>query len=239
MRSQAITQIILVALSLVMIFTIVRPTFESVRTNQDEIAKFREAVNTAGMFNAKLGELRARAESFNRADLEALETYLPAEIDPLAVSRDIVAIVEKNGMALDSIEAGESSADTDEGMVAMGGDPDAAAGTAMAGPADPAMGGDPMMVDPMMAGVAPGVGMGSLITEAENLLVTQSFTVEVLGTYEQLKTFLADMEQNAYPLRLVNLEFGDGGGEGEESVQSDGYSFSLEVETYALASKQL
>lgn len=229
MRFQAITQILLVGLSLVMIFTIVRPMFETVSANQDEIEKFRNAVNTAGMFNARLSELRARAESFSQEDLSALEAYMPAEIDPLSVSRDIVAIVEENGLVLASIEAGESSEpSTDEGEGMMPTDP---------GMVDPAMdpGMDPAM-DPMMGGVDAGMGAG-LLSEAEKMLVTQAFTLEVLGTYEQMKELLADLERNAYPLRLISLEFG-GSEEGEETIVSDGYTFTLELETYALKSKQ-
>lgn len=208
MRFQAITQIILVVLSLVMIFTIVRPMFAKIQVNQDEVHRFREAVATAGQFNARLSELRSIANSFSADDLAALELYVPAEIDTLSVSRDIVQIVEQNQMVVQSIGAEELEEPVESENAEMPMPPPV--------PMDPAM-------DPAM-----GMVEGTMLQEeAENSMIKQRFTLEVLGTYEQMKLMLADFERNAYPLRLVELEFTAG-------AESQLFLFTVVLETYAL-----
>lgn len=107
MRFQAITQIVLVLLSIIMIVTIVRPLFAGIAENQAEIGRFKDAVNAADKFNAQLDALAARANSFSVQQLNALETYLPAAVDPLEVSRDIVAIAEQNQLLVQSVTTTE------------------------------------------------------------------------------------------------------------------------------------
>lgn len=58
-------------------------------------------------------------------------------------------------------------------------------------------------------------------------LIAQRFTVNTIGTYSQLKDMLEDFEKNAYPLRLIKLDF-----KVEELAVSNEYSVVLE--TYAL-----
>ena len=215
MRFLAITQIILVGLSVVIIFTVIRPMFDTIRLNQDEIVKFRQAISTAGEFNTRLTQLRARADSFSARDLEALETYIPPTIDMLSVSRDIALIAQQNGMIINDITAHDVEGSGTEEMAPF--DPSA--------PLPPELAGDPML-DPNAA-----VGATSLVDEAERKLVSQTFSVDVLGSYEQMKSLLADFERNVYPLRLVGLEFTN-----DSSDSSDAFVFSLELETYALTS---
>jgi hypothetical protein len=107
MRFQAITQIVLVLLSIIMIVTIVRPLFAGIAADQAEITRFKDAVNAADKFNAQLDSLAARANSFSVQQLNALETYLPATVDTLAVSRDIVAIAEQNQLLVQSVTTTE------------------------------------------------------------------------------------------------------------------------------------
>lgn len=59
-------------------------------------------------------------------------------------------------------------------------------------------------------------------------LLAQRFQVEVVGTYDQMKALLRDLERNAYPLRLVEFKF-DLEGESSNLVQ-----YSLLLETYAM-----
>ncbi len=159
----------------------------------------------------------------------ALETYIPSSIDQLSVPRDIAAIAEENEMLVQSIAAEEveGGSSEEEGGVDATADPDATLpppDPALADPAlaDPALA-DPALVDPLMA----GVGAESLASEAERELVSQRFSVTVIGTYDQMKAFLVDLERNDYPLRLTEFDF-------SVDAESQLYTFEIAVETYAL-----
>ncbi len=197
MRSQAIIQIILVVLSLVMIFTIIRPMLGGIRDEQNEVQRFKEAVNAADQFNARLGDLLARANGFGSSDLAALDLYLPSEIDTVAVARDIVAVAERNQLLVQSVTETEAPIEvaTENGRGA---------------------GADEALLGPL-----------SLEEEAARNTVSHRFELEATGTYEQMKQMLRDMERNAYPLRLVALDF-------NADAQSTILSFIAVIETYAL-----
>lgn len=207
MRFQAVTQIILVVLSLVIIFTLVRPMFADIRTDQDEIARFRQALDTVGQYNARLSELQQQVRSFNPEDIEALETYVPATVDTLAVSRDIQRIAGMNQVTVESIvpilsESGDTSVRAAE---------------------DPGM----ETIDPETGMPVEGGNLGSLTAEAGAGLQAHQFAFAGFGTYEQLTAMLADFERNIYPLRLIKLTFA---AEAESTV----YGISAVLETYAL-----
>ena len=78
----------------------------------------------------------------------------------------------------------------------------------------------------------PVAGPGSsLAVEAQRSLVAQNFSVSVIGTYENMKNMLRDIERNAYPLRVVSLSF-------STDAESLLYTFSLELQTFAMKTNQ-
>ncbi len=64
--------------------------------------------------------------------------------------------------------------------------------------------------------------------EARRDLNATRFVVEVIGNYGQMKSMLADLERNSYPLRLVAFSF-------EAPSDSELYQYSLELETYSIS----
>lgn len=70
----------------------------------------------------------------------------------------------------------------------------------------------------------PNNEFASLAEEAQRSLFKQNFHVDAIGTYENMKKMLGDLERNSYPLRLVNMSFTDS----PDSVLSS-FSFDLEV----------
>ncbi|MEX0917638.1 MAG: hypothetical protein WDZ93_00615 [Candidatus Paceibacterota bacterium] len=177
MRFQAVTQIILVILSIVIILTIIRPMFVGISEEQDEVQRYREAVDLADQFNARLGELAQRANAFSAQELQALDTYLPSEIDPILVSRDLVAIADRNGLLVEEIAVEDDL---------EGGDTTASDQYALE---------ETLMVQ------------HTLEEEAEAAVTRHQFTIEAAGTYGQMKQMLRDVERNHYPLRLSQFEF--------------------------------
>lgn len=199
MRYQAGIQIILIIISVVIIYVVIKPKFQEISINQNETAKFNDAVAKANDYNSRLQELIARANSMPRADRLALDRFLPEVINPTVVARDITNIVEKNGLILLDISAGElvivsvnngGESQTDDGQL---------------------------------------VTEDILTREARNQMNSQLFTLGAVGTYEQMKNMLNDIERNAYPLKLVKLSFDAR----EDSIL---YRYSIELETYSLKS---
>ncbi len=107
MRNTAITQIALIGISIVIIMSYIRPTFENVRSIQDEIAEYANATAKANEFNSLLQQLLARERSFSNDDKNALRTFLPSEIDQLAVMQDVEMIIARNSGKVVDLKAGD------------------------------------------------------------------------------------------------------------------------------------
>ena len=178
MRYQAGIQIILIIISIVIIYMVIKPKFEEIAVSQDETAKYNDAVNKANEYNAKLQELISRANSMPRTDQVDLDKFLPKEINPTVVARDITNIVEKNGLLMLDITAGNLVSVTVDNTA---------------------------MTDTGEEGMV--VFEDALSREARNQMNSQIFTLNAGGGYEQMKAMLADFERNAYPLRLVKFSF--------------------------------
>ncbi len=177
MRYQAGIQIILIIISVVIIYMVIKPKFAEISVNQNEAAKYADSVQKVNDYNAKLQELISRANSMPRADQIALDKFLPENIYPTVVARDISNIIDKNGLILLDITAGELvTVSVNETGVTESED-----------------------------GVV--VTEDALSREARSQLNRQVFTLGTVGTYEQMKSMLRDFERNAYPLKLVNFSF--------------------------------
>jgi len=109
MGSKVTIQIILIAISGVILFTYIQPTFESMRETQDETQEYREALDNAAAFNQELTRLVNQVDSFPTTQRRDLERYLPEQVDSVAVMRDIETIVANNGMALNGLTAAEEA----------------------------------------------------------------------------------------------------------------------------------
>jgi len=177
MRYQAGIQVILIIISVVIIYMVIKPKFEEIAINQNETAKYYDAVVKVNDYNAKLQELISRANSMPRADRLALNKFLPDSINSTTVARDISNIVKKNGLILLDISAGDlvTVSVNDAGVM--------------------------QSVDGVI------VMEDTLTREARSNLNRQIFTLSAVGSYEQMKVMLSDFERNAYPLRLVRLSF--------------------------------
>jgi Tfp pilus assembly protein PilO len=107
MGYKSITQITLFIISLVVIFTYIKPTFIAMRSTQDEIFQYTDAANKAGQLNQQLAELLTTEKSFSRTDLVSLESFLPSTIDAMSVMADISTVASQNGLSIDTVSAGE------------------------------------------------------------------------------------------------------------------------------------
>ncbi len=210
MRFQAGIQIILLITAAVIVFTVIKPKFDSIRQAQAEAVSYQTAVDNIGQYNARLQELLNQARSVSAEDLAALYRYLPEEVDAVAVGRDISNIADKNGLLLIDVVAKDSEAVVTENEE-----------VATAAMVDPA-------ADSTMDG---GAVMEGTTSTRSLTLNARSFQVELIGTYSSMKSMLQDIEKNDYPLRVIELGFT------VDEESSDLIEYSLVLETYSLAAK--
>lgn len=178
MRYGLISQIIMVVVSLVVIFTYIQPKFSELQVLQEQSAQFKAAAENATQFNILLQSILQDIDNFSSADLAKLDVYVPNTIDPVMVSRDIQTIVERTGMQTRSIVIAAPDTAIESNDVARD----------VFDEADPAT----ISSD----GAAPTFTRSS-----------QLFSVTVLGSYEQLERLMRAVEVNAYPLYVRDLSF--------------------------------
>lgn len=206
MRFQAGTQIVLIIISVVIIFTVIKPKLADIGFEQNEVVTYRTALDNIGQYNQRLQNLIGQSKSMPVTDRENLFRYLPENIDAVAVGRDISNMATGNDLLLLDVVPAKPMLIT----TAVAED-----GTVTDGTTD-------------TGAVAPTPEEGG--PEIVGGMYSQQFKVSVVGTYEQMKGFLKDLERNAYPLKIVAFNF--------ELKEEEGLltQYDLTVETYSLKS---
>ena len=216
MRFQAGIQIVLILISVVIIMTVIRPELDKIRSKQNELAKFNDAIEKAGAYNETLQAKINQADNILTSDLAALDRFLPDAIDPVKVARDLENIILTNELSLQSITVGEVTAVTVSNLDKE----------------------EMFMMDD--TGVAVYDEEGSASKRGLGL-VSQTLALSVAGTYEQMKYMLRDIERNSYPLRLTKFGFAVEDDSSDEELLVDDqplYTYTLEFEVYALSANQ-
>ncbi|MCB9818713.1 hypothetical protein H6788_00860 [Candidatus Nomurabacteria bacterium] len=204
MRFQVGIQITLLVVAIVIAVSVVKPKIDSIRIAQSEVAAYQTAMENIGRYNQHLQTLINQADALSDYDRTVLERYLPREIDATLVASDISNIVSRNQMLLLDI--------IPEKVIPVT--------TFLSSNSDEgSVSNEPSTVTPS----------GEELSENKNgVFMAQRFQVEVVGSYEQIKEMLRDLERNAYPLKLVEFEFN------LEETNVNLIQYSLLVETYAL-----
>lgn len=205
MRFQVGIQITLLVVAIIIAFSVVKPKIDSISIDQNEVTAYQTALENIGRYNQQLQTLINQANALSGYDRSVLERYLPKEIDATLVASDISNIVSRNRLLLLDIIPNEVLPVTvysADGQVE-----------------------ENAAYDPNTGAL---VGE-DLFGSQDGVLVAQQFEVEVVGTYEQMKAMLADLERNAYPLKLIEFEFI------LEEVDASLVQYSLLLETYALS----
>ncbi len=108
MNSSSLSQFALLIVAVAIIFTYIQPAFADIKLLQDERAEYQDAKDKAADFNMQLNALLAQVQSFRRADVAALETYLPNQIDVVATMADIETIARRNNVQITELVAAET-----------------------------------------------------------------------------------------------------------------------------------
>jgi hypothetical protein len=107
MRFTLITQVLLLSLSSAIIFLFIKPAFGEIKTIQDNVLVYSDAVEKASDYNDRLKELLALRDSFSQNDLAKLERFIPSSIDDVAVMHEIEAIFASQGIEITTLSAKE------------------------------------------------------------------------------------------------------------------------------------
>lgn len=92
------TQIAMVVLSIAIIFTYVEPAFSAIGEVQDNIGVYRSEREKVASVNSQLAGLVQQLESVSREDQRRLVRYMPDEVDPIAVPRDLAILAVQAGV---------------------------------------------------------------------------------------------------------------------------------------------
>ena len=112
MGFKLIAQIVLIVTAITIVFSFVTPTLATIKANQDELFKYKEAVLKASQFNARLQELISVRDSFSQDDMASLDEFLPTAIDKVTVMKDIESIFASVNVPVTSITATEEVSPT-------------------------------------------------------------------------------------------------------------------------------
>lgn len=94
------TQIAVVALSVGIIFTYIKPALGVVAVTQDNIAVYQDKITEVESVNNDLNLLSAQISNVSKTDKDKLATYIPNFVDTIAVPRDITFIAQESGLLL-------------------------------------------------------------------------------------------------------------------------------------------
>lgn len=179
MRFQAGIQILLLVLAVIIAATVIRPKLAEMRTSQNEIKSYQDALDNIGAYNQRLQALISQANALSNVDRETLYRFMPTDVDETAVARDISNIVARHGLLLLDVSSEEGVP-----MSTLNG---------QAGIDQP--------IDPET-----GTFIDNSAQDGADLMVHR-FTVSAVGRYQNMKEMLMDFERNVYPLRLVEFSF--------------------------------
>ena len=98
-----LSQVIVAGLAIGIIITYIQPTITQISSRQDEINQTREELEKINSVNERLDQLVAQTNNISQRDINALETYMPDELDNVQVLKDIYSITQLAGVVTESL----------------------------------------------------------------------------------------------------------------------------------------
>lgn len=178
MSFKIIQQVVLLGISFGLVFLYIQPRLETIRDVEAEVAQYQTAVANATQYNAELSRLVNQINALSQSDIQALERFLPQEIDPVTVARDIETIARQNNVIVSSINVVDTT--EEEGQVR----------NVQREVVDIPQVGEPQRV----------------VFDPRTDLQATDVEVVVIAPYEQFKPFIEALEANAYPIFVTSLE---------------------------------
>jgi hypothetical protein len=98
------SQIALIILSVGIIFTYIKPALSEIGTTQDNIVVYQSERQKVSDVNQKLDRVTNSINAISSEDKLRLVTYIPDQVDTVAVPRDLKAIADSTGVVLSQIK---------------------------------------------------------------------------------------------------------------------------------------
>ncbi len=192
--AQTITQILLLIISGIAVFTMIVPTFKTIGETQKETDEYSQAIDSAFATNERLNALVRETESLSQQEKYRINRFIPPTVDPIRTANDLETLTEKHKLFLITI----SVIDEEE------------------------------MEDPVATSNAIGEDFGSgSDNQTIGSIGYNDFELVVAGTYDQFKSFLADIESSAQLFEVQSINF--------QSTDSDIIQFNTVIRTFGLA----
>ena len=103
MNSSLFGQIALIIVAIILIVSFIQPTMASIGEIQDELFEVNDAISKIELFNDELQSKLLTIESIPQSDIDALDTFLPTEVDVLGVMADIAFIADSAGVTIETL----------------------------------------------------------------------------------------------------------------------------------------
>ena len=97
------SQLALIILSGLLIFTYIKPSLVRVKETEDRISLYQEQRMKVQAVNDKLATLKTAVDNVSETDQKNLLVYMPNTVDTIAVPRDIKFIADDAGVVLDEV----------------------------------------------------------------------------------------------------------------------------------------
>lgn len=97
----------MIVLAVGIAFFYIEPAFSDIRDMQDDIALYQEERQKIDAVNEELRTLVDRLDSVPVSDQQKLLTYMPNDVDAIAVSRTLQLIANQSGVVFESVSYGE------------------------------------------------------------------------------------------------------------------------------------
>jgi hypothetical protein len=98
------SQIALIVLSLGIIFTYIKPALSEIGTLQDSITVYQTERQKVANVNQKLERVSSAVNAVSTDDQRRLLTYIPDQVDAVAIPRDLNSIAQTAGVILSQIK---------------------------------------------------------------------------------------------------------------------------------------
>lgn len=107
-----------VAGAIALFFLYTKPTYDSVKTLNAQIAEYDQALEKAAELKRLKDTLLSRYNSFNQEDIQRLHKLLPDHVDNVRLLLDLDSLATRHGLAIQNVViSGSSAASIEEAVV--------------------------------------------------------------------------------------------------------------------------
>jgi len=120
MNSSLLGQVALIIVAIILIVSFIQPTLTEVGDTQDSLFEVNDAISKVEFFNTEMRDRLATIDAIPLADMDALDTFLPTDVDVLGVMSDIDDIAELASINVRELSSGSAGGSGSSGGAGEG-----------------------------------------------------------------------------------------------------------------------